>query len=70
MVMFQSPKSLTAVVHVRFQYEEPTSKSPSESEVEILSRLMDQASELEPSLQEILVQFAEHLKKAGKRAEQ
>jgi len=70
MVMFQSPKSLTAVVHVRFHYEEPTSKSPSESEVEILSRLMDQASELEPSLQEILVQFAEHLKKAGKRAEQ
>ena len=69
MVMFQSPKSLTAVVHVRFSYEEPTSKSPSESEVEILSRLMDQSSELEPSLQEILVQFAEHLKKVGKRAE-
>jgi len=71
--MIQSPKSLTAVVHVRFHYnDEKINKPPSRQEMELFSQLREQASEMEPDLQEILLQFAGHLKKAssdGKRKE-
>ncbi len=59
--MFESPKSLTAVIYIRFQ--EPTGKPPNEEEKEILSRMMDEADELDPELNEILVQFADYLNK-------
>ena len=59
--MFEPPKSLTAVIHIRFQ--EPTSKPPAEEELEILNRMMDDANELDPELSEILVQFADYLNK-------
>ncbi len=62
-MMIETPKSLTAIVHMRFHYEELKSKLPSEGEIEILAKLMDQASELDPDLQEILIKFASHLKK-------
>lgn len=61
--MMETPKSLTAIVHMRFHYEESKSKLPSEGEIEILAKLMDRASELDPSFQEILIKFASHLKK-------
>jgi len=61
--MTMSPKSLTAVVHVRFHYEEPEAKPPSQGEIQILSSLMDRASELNPEMQEVLVKFASYLKK-------
>lgn len=61
--MIETPKSLTAIVHVRFHYEESRSKLPSEGEIEILANLMDTASELDPDFQEILIKFANHLKK-------
>ena len=60
-MMFESPKSLTAVIHIRFQ--ELTSKPPTEEEKEILSRMMDDTDELDPELSEILVQFADYLNK-------
>ena len=59
--MFESPKSLTAVIHIRFQ--EPTGKPPTVEEKEILSRMMDEADELDPELNEILVKFADYLNK-------
>lgn len=63
--MIETPKSLTAIVHVRFHYEESKSKLPSEGEIEILANLMDKASELDPDFQEILIKFASHLKKTA-----
>jgi len=60
--MFELPKSLTAVIHIRFQ--EPISKPPTEKEIEILNRMMDKSDELDPELSEILVQFADYLNKA------
>jgi len=59
--MIDTPKSLTAVVHVKFNYQEPTGKTPDPREVEILSRILDQASSLSPELQEIMVKFADYL---------
>lgn len=69
--MIQSPKSLTAVVHVRFHYDEAKEGRPRQGEVEILSKVMDQASELAPDLQEMLIKFASFVGKAsqGERAE-
>jgi len=61
--MFEPPESLTAVIHIRFQ--EPTGKPPTEEEIEILNRMMDEADELDPELSEILVQFADYLNKAS-----
>ena len=70
--MIQSLKSLTAVVHVRFNNDEKINKPPSRQEMELFSQLREQASEMEPELQDILLQFAGHLKKTstdGKRKE-
>ncbi len=62
-MMLERPKSLTAVVHVNFKYSESESKKISESEIEILNRVLDKASELTPDMQEILVKFAEYMNK-------
>ena len=59
--MIKSPKSLTAVIHVRFHYREAETKT-TEGGVEALSKLFDQASELSPEHQELLIKFADHLK--------
>lgn len=64
--MMESPKSLTAIVHVRFHYKEPETKSVSESELEMLGRILDRASELSPEQQEILAKFAHYLDQLGK----
>ena len=54
-----SPKSMTAVVHVRFQ--EPAGKPPADEEIELLNRVMSQNYELDPKLKEVLDRFADHL---------
>ena len=59
--MVESPKSLTVIVHVRFHYGEAETKT-TEGGVEALSKLFDQASELIPEHQELLIKFANHLK--------
>ncbi|HUV53013.1 MAG TPA: hypothetical protein VMW64_08065 [Dehalococcoidia bacterium] len=63
--MREVPKSLTALVHVKFNYQEPEDKGVSESEVEILSHILDQASNLPTEMQEILVAFANYLEKTS-----
>ena len=60
--MIESPKSLTAVIHIRFHYREEESKPTTESGIEILSKLIDRVSELDPEYQELLIKFANHLK--------
>lgn len=64
----ESPKSLTALVHIRFHYGEVPSKPPGKSEIEILAGLLDHASELDPTLQELLVKFADYIKKTSEEA--
>jgi len=66
--MIESPKSLTAVVHVRFHYGEAETKS-TERGVEALSKLFDQTSKLSPEHQELLVKFANHLKETCNKSE-
>ncbi|MBA7703421.1 hypothetical protein ES703_112207 [subsurface metagenome] len=61
--MLQSPKSLTATIHVKFHYGELTANPVGESETELLNRILDQASQMDPSLQEILVNFVNYLNK-------
>lgn len=65
--MMESPKSLTAIVHVRFHYKEPETKLVSESELEMLGRILDRASELPPEQQEIMVKFAKYLAELGQK---
>ncbi|MBA7475084.1 hypothetical protein ES707_10450 [subsurface metagenome] len=55
------PKSLTAIVHIKFHYKDLEAGPIAEGEVEIISRILGQASELPPDLQEILVKFAGYL---------
>ena len=68
-MIVESPKSLTAVVHVNFHYQEPQVKPVGEGEIEILSRILNQASGLSPEMQEVLVKFADHLGNLKDRAE-
>ena len=67
--MIDTPKSLTAVVHVRFNYQESAVKTPDSKEIEILSNILDQASSLPPEMQEVMIKFADYLGKLTGRAE-
>lgn len=60
--MFESPKSLTAVIHVRFHYQEPDGKGGSEGGVALMDEILEQTSELPPELQEVVVKFVDFLK--------
>ena len=62
-MIVEKPKSLTAVVHLNFKYDESESKKISETEIEMLNRVLDQASDLTPDMQEVLVKFAEYMNK-------
>ena len=59
--MIESPKSLTAVIHIRFHYGEAKTKATKRG-IEALSKLLDQTSGLSPEHQELLIKFANHLK--------
>jgi len=63
--MIESPKSLTAIVHIRFHYKEQETKPVGEGEIEIMSRILDRTSELSPELQEMVVNFTDYLNKHG-----
>lgn len=53
------PKSLTATIHIVFH--EDGSQDRGDREVELISRIMSQASEMEPEFQELLVKFVAFL---------
>ena len=59
--MFESPKSLTATVHVRFNYSDPETGPVTASDVEMLNKILDKASELSPDHRELLVKFADYI---------
>ena len=66
--MIKSPKSLTAIIDIKFHYKEPETKPVDQGEIEILAKIFDQGWELEPKKQEILVKFANYLNHlAGKQ---
>jgi len=59
--MFESPQSLTANVHVRFNYKEPKSAPVTANDVEMLNKVLDKADELSPDHRELLVKFADYI---------
>jgi len=65
--MMELPKSLTAVVHVRFHYQEEETRPATASQIEMLDSLMNKASGLSPNMQEILVKFASYVRETAKK---
>lgn len=65
----QPPKSLTAIVHMKFHYKEAPAKPLEEGEIEIISKILDKAAELAPEMQETLARFAEYLSRVGEERE-
>ena len=61
--MRELPRSLTATVHVMFHYEDGNDSEP--RRVELLSKVLERASELNPELQKMLVDFASHVDKVS-----
>ena len=59
--MFGEPSSLTATIHVRFHYKEPEKKAVTEADVARLSRILEQANDLDPDMMGILFKFASYL---------
>lgn len=59
--MIESPKSLTAVVHVKFHYKELKAVPVAQSEPEILNSILDRASEMPPEYRELLIKFTDYL---------
>jgi len=64
--MFESPKSLTATIHVRFHYKDTETQSVTEGETAMINSILDKASDMPPDLREILIKFADYLKQLGK----
>ena len=64
MVEFTLPSSLTAVVHMRFHYDEKEKKIVGEAEIEVLDELMGRVADLDPELQTLLIKFAVAMKKS------
>lgn len=60
--MTWAPKSLTATVHIRFDYPEPETSSVTEGQTEMMGTLLNYAADLDPELQELLIKFANYLK--------
>lgn len=58
--MMGMPMSFTAIVHVRFHYEDVkrTCGHGEPRRAELLSRLVETAADLSPELQKVLMEFA------------
>lgn len=61
--MMESPRSLTAVIHVKFNYKERQNPKVVKSDLEVMSKILDQAAEMPLDHQELLAKFADYLKK-------
>ena len=64
--MVSLPNSLTAVVHLRFHYDEKEKKLVGEAEIQLLDELLGRAGDLDPKLQELLIKFADYINKDPK----
>jgi len=67
--MLESPKSLTATIYMRFHYKEPETEAPSQGTTETIGRILDQATEMDPELQELLNKFASYLNEQSQKGE-
>ena len=63
--MIKSPRSLTAVVHVKFNYDHTEEALIGESELDLLDLILDKATDMDPQLQELMAKFADFLKKVS-----
>ncbi len=65
--MIESPKSLTAIVHIKFHYEElgKQQNKLGGDELDMIGKLLERASTLGPDMQELLGKFADYLQKVG-----
>ena len=59
--MVNLPSSLTAIVHMKFQFDEKEKKLVGQAEIQLLDELLDRAGDLDPELQEMLVKFADYV---------
>lgn len=66
--MVSLPNSLTAIVHLRFHYDEEKKKLVGEAEIQLLDELLGRAADLDPELQELLTKFAEYMGKESKKS--
>ena len=67
--MLESPKSLTATIYMRFHYKEPETDAPSQGTTKMIGKILDQASEMDPELQDLLNKFASYLKEQSQKGE-
>ena len=65
--MVESPKSLTATIYVRFHYKEPETDPLGQGTTKTIAKILDQATEMDPDLQEILNKFASYLGEQSQR---
>ena len=59
--MTETPKSLTAAVHVRLNYQESGAEAPDSREIEILSKIIDHTSSLSPEGLEVVAEVTDYL---------
>ena len=63
---FSLPSSLTAIVNMRFHYDEKQRKLVGEAEIKLLGELLGRVAKLGSELQELLVTFADHMSNSRK----
>ncbi|KKN43824.1 hypothetical protein LCGC14_0699150 [marine sediment metagenome] len=63
-MMDKLPRSVTAIVHIRFVSPPEQGKPIGEGETGLLDHLMKQATGLNPEHQEMLVRFARRFKRS------
>jgi len=61
------PKSLTAIVHMKFHYEDVkrTGGDGDPRRAELLSQLVERAADMSPELQKILEEFAKQVEEVS-----
>jgi len=59
------PTSMTALINIKFHYDEETRKLSGEVDLQLLDELIGEAKDLQPDLQEILIRFAQSINKTS-----
>jgi len=59
------PTSMTALINLKFHYDEETGKLSGEVDLQLLDELIGEAKDLQPDLQEILIRFAQSINKTS-----
>jgi len=67
--MFESPKSLTATIYVRFHYKEPETEAAGQGTTKTIARILDQATGMDPKLTDLLIKFSNYLNEQSEKGE-